>query len=253
MPSFLQEQACLYSIGRLLPEDMSISSPIRIAAYGLRYIFDGGGFTLSGDGTSSILPALFHVESGVTLELRNIVPTNTGGHAVIVDGGAELVAGEGVWFRGNGDSAVYINATAKASFTSTNFTDNHAIKKGGGIRVKYGGTIEVTSAMFTNNTADRLGGGIFVGRNAKATIKSSTFNGNAADGKGGGIFFHGHTKGTIKSSTFNGNVASSEGGALWKEKYGGPLSGKDCDCSGNEPENYPHGHRVNIGASCTWN
>ena len=113
MPSFLQEQACLYSIGRLLTEDMSISSPIRIAAYGLRYIFDGGGFTLSGDGTSSILPALFHVESGVTLELRNIVPTNTGGHAVIVDGGAELVAGEGVWFRGNGDRAVYMDATAK--------------------------------------------------------------------------------------------------------------------------------------------
>ena len=87
-----------------LLSDVDLSSvegfPFVNIPYGASYVIDGGGFTLSA-ASSSALKSLFHVESGASLELRNIVLTNKGGRAVYVESGGTLIAGEGCVFKGN--------------------------------------------------------------------------------------------------------------------------------------------------------
>jgi len=87
VPSFLLMQSCLYSTDRLLSEDTSIAAPIRVAACGLQYIFDGGGFTLSGDGTSTSIPAMPQATGQVKIYPPGYIEQFATGPSCLVRGG----------------------------------------------------------------------------------------------------------------------------------------------------------------------
>lgn len=111
-------------------------------------------------------------------------------------------------------------AYSEASITTLSgceFSDNHAHKAGGAMRVAEGGWLEITDSTISNNTSDLNGGGLSVTSDSIASLNNVTFSGNQAE-RGGGIY-NGHNGGEtlISGGTISNNIASVQGGGIYNK------------------------------------
>jgi hypothetical protein len=171
-----------------------------------RVVINGGGRTvnLAGAGGSPLLT----VGDGVTLTLRDITFTGTGGNnapLIEINGeGARLVLGTGAVIRGN---------------TNTDTAGGQA----GGILVRKG-TLELAGGKIIDNNAlgGRSAGGVYVAAAGRLTMSGGEISGNSAgitgEGNilsGGGVYADGVFE--LKGGTLGGNVALGNrgGGAIY--------------------------------------
>jgi len=162
-----------------------------------------GNLTINGAGaTSTIIDGgaidrVFHIFSGVTVEINDLKITN----------GSNTVGG-----------AIY-NFGGTLTLNNTTVSGNTAGATGGGGGVyNNGGTLTLNHSTISNNTAD-YGGGIYNYWNtAVLTLNNSTVSDNTAGAKGGGISNNRGTL-TLNNSTVSGNTAT--GGAEPNDGGGG--------------------------------
>jgi hypothetical protein len=126
-------------------------------------------------------------------------------------------AGHSGYISGFGGAIFAYSEASITTLTGCEFSDNHADRAGGAIRVAEGGWLEITDSNIINNTADLNGGGLSVTSDAIASLNNVTFSGNQAE-KGGGIE-NGHNGGqtTISGGTISNNVASMQGGGIYNK------------------------------------
>ena len=149
---------------------------------------DGGGLiTLDGQQSTR----LFRVNTGVALDLQNIILRN---------GRATFDLGGGIY-----------NDGGTLSLIDSSLSDNSSDEAGGGI-YSINGVITITNSTINNSFADGPGGGIY-SFNGDVTITNSTISDNFGSDGGGGVF-SGNGNATITNSTFSGNDAFIFGGNI---------------------------------------
>lgn len=193
-----------------LEANMSISSTIDIKE-GTAAIVEGNGRTLSSSSTA----LLFKIHKGASLELRNMILTNTYGSSIEVLSGANLAL-QDCTFAFNTNSS--ISATgAKLSINATTFRDNSATHSSGGALVAESSHVVIHSSLFTRNTAKKNGGAVYSnGNKARLDISTSQFSENRASESGGALYTAGWIgKQYIYSSNFIQNAAKETGGAVF--------------------------------------
>lgn len=179
----------------------------------------GGGFTLSGDGASTVLI----VNPGVTAVIEEMTITGGAGDR-----------GGGIWNLGD------------LTVRQSTVTGNEATK-GAGIHSEpfegQSASLVLEQSTIAGNTASNLGGGLFISSNSgqsTASITDSAITGNSAADLGGGLLSSGQagqTEVTIVRTTIAGNTASL-GGGVFNNGNGGAatLAISDSTLSGNTVE-----------------
>jgi predicted outer membrane repeat protein len=221
----------------VLANDIAVTSAItRDNTHNAAVIVDGGGFTITSDGSDRI----FTDDGSGKLTLQDV--TLTGG-SISSDGGAVFAAGDvtvsGATFTGNHASDGYGgaiwsdgNVTADASTFDANvaYASGGAIAASGDVTVKNGST-------FTRNTTEDNGGAVY-SEEGLVDISDSQFTDNQADsniggyGDGGAAFSYGDMK--VAGSHFTGNFTTGNqdfgGGAV---EAWGSLDISDSQFTGN--------------------
>lgn len=170
---------------------------------GGRITLDGGGYTL-----------LFYVQSGASLELRNLTLQN----ARAIDGGA---------IKNDGATLRLVSVTIRRSESVSPAPGS--MSGSGGAIYNAGGTVEIFGSRFLSNFAARWGGAIFT-TGGTLTIRDSVFLGNRVQTGGddggaiaGGSGSLGTLPGsmiTILNSRFGLNTAPLSGGAIFSSNGG---------------------------------
>jgi CSLREA domain-containing protein len=218
---------------------------------------NGGGFHLTGAGTTSITGGLIE---GNVAALEGGGVWNSAPGVMTLDGVAILAnAAEGAG-QANGGGGVFQQgpATGPASGSLTisggTIADNTATGaagSGGGI-LNVKGNLTVTDTVISGNRAPRAGGGIestattgMGDGNPQAASTTLTnvelignvagaFDGVAANpGNGGGFHLTGAGTTDITASLVTGNVASNEGGGLWNS-FNGAMTVEDVTITDND-------------------
>ena len=210
-------------------------------------IIDGASIiTLDGDDNDR----LFYVESGATLDIRNLTIQNgeidEDGGAIYAEASSTLkisnsllrwnIAEDGedggaIWSNGtltidgstfyqnegNDGGAIDNDGEGSTTITNSTFDDNEAYDGDGGA-IDNSAPLTISNSTFENNDAYDDGGAIWTS-DAVVAITESTFEGNDADDDGGAIDYDGADDETdsltITRSTFYDNDAYDDGGALY--------------------------------------
>ncbi|MFK8114092.1 MAG: choice-of-anchor Q domain-containing protein [Rubripirellula sp.] len=180
---------------------------------------NGGGFHVSGTGTSTVTGGIFQNNSagreggglwnnaGTMTINGTTISGNTASGAAADDGGGGIFNNGGV---------VDIDGLTIIS----NVADG-AAGSGGGIQ-NLGGTITIDNVLIDANTANRAGGGVEDNAGTGITITDSVIRNNNAGsspGNGGGVHITGAGIVNIDGSTIHDNTAV-EGGGLWNSGTG---------------------------------
>jgi predicted outer membrane repeat protein len=125
------------------------------------------------------------------------------------------------------------------TLTDCQFTDNEAVKSGGGIRSIYA-DLTLTNCTFNSNSAHVEGGGIATDYNS-VIVTNCTFTGNSAGLYGGGMN-NSHWGATAANCVFSDNSADYGGGICTKHLnlHDETLS----NCTFNQNEAYEYGGAV---------
>lgn len=111
--------------------------------------------------------------------------------------------------------AVLMNsASASATFTECNFSNNNALTNGGAISNALGTTVTVTNCTFNSNIAGGSGAGIYF-TTGTLNLSGSTFTANKASSAAGVYLGTSTLTSTINEVTFSANEASTTAGALY--------------------------------------
>jgi len=224
----------------ILANNISVTAAItRDNTHNGDVIVDGGGFTVTSDGSDRIFD-----DSGTgTLTLQNITLTSGSTNG---DGGAVLAKGDvtvsSATFTGNHSTSGYggaIWSDGNVTADAATFTSNVAYASGGAIGAEGDVTVK-NGSTFTGNTTEDNGGGVF-SDNGLVDISASTFTNNQADsniggyGDGGAAFSYDNM--TVAGSTFTGNFTTGNedfgGGAV---EAIGTLDISDSQFSGNSAD-----------------
>ena len=218
--------------------DKTIASPNNV-------IIDGASIiTLDGDEDDR----LFYVESGATLDIRNLTIQNgeidDDGGAIYAEASSTLkisnsllrwnVAEDGedggaIWSNGtliidgstfyqnegNDGGAIDNDGEGSTTITNSTFDDNEAYDGDGGA-IDNSAPLTISNSTFENNDAYDDGGAIW-SSDATVTIERSTFSSNEADDEGGALDLNADENDvvmTINSSTFSDNYSDEDGGAI---------------------------------------
>jgi len=169
----------------------------------------------------------FIVQSGATLELRNVTLSRC---ADWVEGNPNVISG-GVSVRGNGSifRMTHTNATISNNrgFGGLTNGSSNAARMGGGVNVFSRGRFEMTAGNIINNVSG-YGGGIFVDNfggavqnNTYAVITGGRISGNRATaGAGIGTCCRAHITLGDNVQIYD-NIASSDGGGVALGYFGG--------------------------------
>ncbi|MGH7985762.1 MAG: choice-of-anchor Q domain-containing protein, partial [Candidatus Binataceae bacterium] len=160
--------------------------------------------TIDGGGKNEFLV----VNSGATLNLRNLTFAHSGGSQALQNLGTMSVAN--CTFANNTAGSGTILNDNTLSVANSTFSGNSAAAGGGaGGGILNNDTLNVTNSTFSGNSA-AAGGAIL--NNGTLSVTNGTFSGNSASGAGGAIYNNGaaNIKGTIlSSSTSGGNCAGT--------------------------------------------
>lgn len=182
---------------------------------------DGGGkITLSGNDAFR----LFVVNSGASLDLRNIVLEK--GHAAS-DGGAVSNAGflaldsATIESSTTSTSGGAIATTGAVDITNSTLADNSAEDGGALFAVTASAQVSIDSTVVTGNkatvngSAGGNGGGLEASGGAALHVHPSSVDMNTADHQGGGIYVDGSSSLDVQGTSLRGNSAGSSGGAIY--------------------------------------
>ena len=214
----------------------TLSSTLSIAS---KVVFEGGGFTLSGDDSVQV----FNIDGG-SLEIKNLTVTagysDTDGGAISVSNGSltltnSVVSASNSGGNGGGIYALDSDLVMNNSAVSGNSISDESDTAGGGIY--YSGSesnsLTIQTSGVDNNSSPTDGGGLYLAAGL-ALISNSTFGENAAIDEGGGIYNAGTSTLTHVTVAFN---SAETGGGLYEAArlhlYNSLLSGNSGgDCSG---------------------
>jgi fibronectin-binding autotransporter adhesin len=162
----------------------------------------GGGVTMDGGGTGSIL-----VVDNATVTISNLTLTNGQGSGPDVPG---QVGGA----NGGGVSMI----DSRLTVSHCRIVGNHADDQGGGIHAAKS-TVTVIDSTVSNNTSHEGGGGIDADDEVGLTVSGSTVTGNSTGPHGGGLELFDGTL-TVTDSRISGNAVTASsgfrsGGGIW--------------------------------------
>jgi hypothetical protein len=162
----------------------------------------GGGVTMDGGGTGSIL-----LLDDATVTLSNLTLTNGRGSG---PDEPDDPAGANGGAVSMGDSTLTVD--------HCRIVRNRADDQGGGIHAAES-TVTILDSSVSDNTSEEGGGGIDADDDVDLTITGSTFSGNSTGPHGGGIeLFDGTltvTDSTISGNTLTGSADFRSGGGIW--------------------------------------
>jgi len=212
---------------------VTLTNPITVAA---NTTVDGSGQAVTISGNNAV--QVFHVDSGVTLNLKGLTIADANAKDNTTPGGGAVETWEGTVTI---DNCTFTNNTAwsggailseggTVTVSRSTFSNNTAFEQsayGGAIFSEYG-TLTVSDSSFSGNGA--LTGGAIYSSNSILTVSGSTFSDNTtSDWSGGAIVNLG--EGDVSNSTFYGNRAPNEyGGAIANR---GTLTVTNCTFSNN--------------------
>ncbi len=180
---------------------------------------------------------VFWVKDGATLNLKD-------GTAADNEAGKGKITG-GYSKRGGG---IYVGKGATLNATGIKITDNRASDDGGGVYVSENGKLTMTNCTVTHNTADDCGGGIFSDEGAgEITLDTVCVTDNTAYDDGGGIKLWFEEKATIKNSEVTGNYAKDCGGGIYVEAEKGKLIIRDTRIDNNRSKDDGAGIKLELG------
>ncbi|QDT99961.1 choice-of-anchor Q domain-containing protein [Gimesia aquarii] len=105
------------------------------------------------------------------------------------------------------------------SIFDTQLIGNSAMSSGGGIYTISSETITIENSELTGNSAAFQGGGLYGVFTSKVSINNSTVAANQSESFGGGIYVLGEEF-TIKNSTLSGNTSETKGGGIYYSRSG---------------------------------
>lgn len=205
---------------------------------------NGGGFSLTGDGASTIL----RVTPSTPVRLQNIKlvngkgssgPNSTGGGAIYNEGNLTLIE---VFVSNNtatlgGGILTYATSGRSAGLTliRSEVNDNQAEQGGGIALVASSGNATATfrESSVYDNTGQLYGGGLFnlsQGANARAIVQlvQTAFFNNTTQGDGGGILSNAASGGVaqvfLDRSSLYQNTAGDNGAGISSTNDGGDIS-----------------------------
>jgi len=207
----------------------------------------GAGSTVIDGGA---LDRVFHIQSGVSLEMSGVAVQNGSaniGGGIFNDTGGTLTLAD-VTVSGNTAASFGGGVDNSGTATLTNVTlSGNTANYGGGVD-NYNGTATLINSTISGNTATAAGGGIFTD-GGTATLTNSTVSGNTAN-YGGGIF--NLNTATLTNVTVSGNTASSSsGGGIYNAGGTATLTLTDSTVSGNSAEFGGGGGIRNSGGTAT--
>ena len=226
---------------------------------------DLGGFTLSGDGTKTVVSI-----SGENMDVTVKNGTVTGGHATY-GGGFDIQRGnikiENCIIEKNtatSGGGVNIGGSANVKITGSEIRDNTVTGASGGAIYPASGwaydgyyncVCEIVDTKLNGNSAS-VGGAVglgaslfhdginnaYGGKGVTATFimdGESTIDGNKASYRGGAVYLTGNgSRFLMKNGTITNNITTGyEGGAIWATNYGGVTIEKGT-ISGNTAKTY---------------
>ncbi len=210
-----------------LTADISLTAPLPSLSNTAADVITlaGGGFTLTGDGTSTVL----QISPDVTAVIENMTVTGgagTKGGGIQNQGdltvrqstitGNEAASGAGI------HSEPFEGLKASLVVEESTIAENSAANLGGGLLVTSNSgksTADIVDSTIRDNRATDLGGGLLSSGQSgetEVTIVRTTIADNES-GLGGGIFNNGNggmATLTISDSTLSGNSAVGSGGGL---------------------------------------
>jgi len=166
----------------------------------------GGGFTVSGGGSSRI----FYVNNaGTELSLTNLILTN--GYAT------------GTSYAGAFGGAMFIGTGVTLAMTGCTFLNNVVVNGyGGALNLgRDSGTIDlnvtITSCTFTGNSVatSGVGGGLFIGTGVTLAMSDCTFTSNNGGSYGGGICQYATSTASLTRVAFTSNSVTTYGGGYY--------------------------------------
>jgi hypothetical protein len=181
-------------------------------------IIDGGGRVLSGTG------AIFTVEDGVTVTLRNMTLTGAAGTALVTVSGGALVL-EHVNIQGNTNTGVYvmggsftmnsgeIKDNTTGSGTGVYVNGGSFVMNGGKISGNAGRGVYVNGGSFIMNggsIASNTNTGVFIEDSGEFFLRGGSITGNTGDG----VSVNG-SQGTSRFTMSGGSIASNTGGGVF--------------------------------------
>ena len=165
-----------------LDKDIELNQTLVIKD-GVDASIDLNGFTLSGNGESSVIKVTGNGTS-LTLDNTQVAGTESGENGTITGGG------------GNTGGGVHVNDHASVTMNGGTITGNNVGQNGGGVFIQNGGSFTLNEGVISDNSAGHSGGGVFVNGykdwdNAQFTMNGGVISGNTAGngstGSGGGI------------------------------------------------------------------
>jgi T5SS/PEP-CTERM-associated repeat protein len=162
---------------------------------------------------------VLRVDPVVTVELRGITVTGSGGGGGILNFGTLTLISSTVSNSRPNPSFEFpaagggIHNQGTLTLINSIVSNNDGFSEGGGIFNFLSGTITLTSSSVSGNRASN-GGGIF-NRGGIVTLSNSTVSANrATNGLGGGLVNYTDTILIVTNSTVSGNSATSVGGGI---------------------------------------
>ena len=217
----------------LITNSISLSSAV--PAITSEITIEGGGHTISGDGSFAILTVGDSSGSNPgTLTLKEAYISG-GTPGIEIQAGSTVTVDHSTITGNTGDGThgggINVDAASRVTVVRSTISHNSA-PIGGGIRLNSGSSAVVLNSTISNNSADAFGGGIEVGENCTLTVESSTFTANSAF-EGGGI--GASSAGDEAVTVLNSIVAGNTGG----------------DCSGTTVTKVSsQGYNIESGSSC---
>ena len=219
---------------------ITLSSPLNIY---MDVIIDGGGFTVSGGGTTGI----FKVPANIALTVKNLTfkdgYTDGGGYGAAIDASWAQISIYNSSFINNSahrHGGAIASSSGNLNVYGSSFTGNKTrgfqtqpsdpIQGAGGAVYSYKGTISISGSSFSNNAAADSGGAVY-NYEGDISISGSSFSGNSAADDGGAVYnYEGDI--SISGSSFSGNKAEFNGkGPITHQNDGGAVYGPEGEIS----------------------